>query len=118
MPPPEFEEDEDIHVYGNDDDEVPESKEEDMAAIQRHIEERRARQLANRRLIHEARQKRADRMAEFARMNADKIREEGSPYELTISAKADGWYRGCVEAEFNRVRLICSESLVSLENVL
>ena len=102
-PEPDFEEDEQMPIYMDDDDVVPESQEEDMAVVQKRIEERRIRQLAIRRQIQEARRRRAERALEHAQLNAEKIKEEGTPHQKTITARSDGWYRGCIEAEYNRV---------------
>ena len=109
LPEPVFYEEEQIPTYTDDDYTEPESKEEDMAAIQKQIEERRARQIEIRRQIQEARRKRAELMLEHAQMNSDKVREEGSPHQKTITARADGWYRGCIEAEYNRVSWVLND---------
>ena len=110
-PEPDFEDGEEIPMFFNDDDVVQESREEDMVEMQKRIEERRIRQQAIRRQIQEARRKRADRMLEHAQINAEKVKEDGTPHQTTITARADGWYRGCIEADYNRVSGVARETV-------
>lgn len=107
LPEPEFEEDEEMIVPSlegeEDDDTVREG--EDMPALQARIEERRQRQQIARRKMQEARRKRAERLLEHRKENAAIVKNEGSPHQRTIKAGVDGWFRGCVSAEFNSVVL-------------
>jgi hypothetical protein len=110
LPEPEFEEDEEMIVPSlegeEDDDTVREG--EDMPALQARIEERRQRQQIARRKMQEARRKRAERLLEHRKENAAIVKNEGSPHQRTIKAGVDGWFRGCVSAEFNSVSCLMS----------
>jgi hypothetical protein len=105
LPEPDFEEDEimiDPLLEGVDDDDTVREG-EDMPALQARIEERRKRQQIARRKMQEARRKRAERLSEHRKENAAIVKNEGSPHQRTITAGVDGWFRGCVSAEFNSV---------------
>lgn len=107
LPEPDFEEDEEMMVPpvdGEDDDDTVREG-EDMSALQARIEERRKRQQIARRKMQEARRKRAERLLEHRKENAAIVKNEGSPHQRTIKAGVDGWFRGCVLAEFNSVSL-------------
>lgn len=100
----EFEDDDDDDHYEftmDDDDEVGENGERDMEKIKRKVEERRKRAHAAREKAREARRQREKIQADTAK----KIREEGEPEQRTLTAKAEGWYRGCIKGSWYQLQV-------------
>ena len=100
----EDEEEEEEEQYEDDDDDRPIADNEDAEAAKIRVQERRKRAQQTRRRIQQARRRRAQLIEEKNKRNAAKVRKEGAPHQKTIFAQTDGWYRGCLKADYNRVR--------------
>jgi hypothetical protein len=78
-----------------DDDGIPDDlPKEEMKKL---IEQRRRKRVEARRIARRARE---TKERDLARLQEEK---QGVPYQKTILANADGWYRGCIFASFNLV---------------
>jgi len=95
-------EDEEEH-YADDDDDDAAHPEEDIEVSKKRIQERRNRRAAARRRAQAQRRKRVQIENERRKLLTDKIRKEGEPYQKTLKAEADGWYRACVAASFDKI---------------
>lgn len=88
----------------DDDDHVPEG--EDIEITKKRIQERRNRRAAARRRAQAVRRKKMQQENERRKQLAEKIKQEGEPHQKTVQAKAEGWYRACIAASFDRVSVV------------
>mmetsp|Transcript_24115 Transcript_24115/g.35738 ORF Transcript_24115/g.35738 Transcript_24115/m.35738 type:complete len:341 (-) Transcript_24115:233-1255(-) len=67
------------------------------------MEDKRRQNIERHRRIETARRDKEKLLEERAKHLSKKVKAEGEPREKTIYAKADGWYRACVMASFNKI---------------
>jgi hypothetical protein len=102
LPPLDLNEVENMEEVEEYDDDMLEEG-EDMETALKRIEKRRERNKALRLKVQEARKRMHQRMLDHAKENAYVVKSEGEPYQRTIHATTDGWYRSCVRADYNNV---------------
>ena len=106
----EEDDDDDFHAVETGDDGVPEGEDVNSEAFLAKQEQRRQQAQLARTRAREARRKR-DQMREETQR---KVRDEGEPFQRTLKAKADGWYRACVRGTWYQVRCVNSSSACNL----
>lgn len=98
----EDDDDDDFHDAESGDDGVPEGEDVNSEAFLAKQEQRRQQAQLARTRAREARRKR-DHMRQETQKN---VRDEGEPFQRTLKAKADGWYRACVRGTWYQVRFV------------
>lgn len=104
IPMIEYDDDDDDDAVAAEKDNI--DNQADADAMAEKLKEKRAKRAAQRRVQQQARRKRAQLLQERTKEQSRKVRSEGSPHQKTLIAKDDGWFRGCLHANVNRVRVI------------
>jgi len=87
------------HLNLGEDEDDDEDATKDEIPEDETVEQRRERRAQQRRKALEARQRKDQRKIK----QRQKVREEGEPFQKTVKAPADGWYRYCVKATWYQV---------------
>lgn len=89
--------------YDDDDDSIWESLSEEET--KKLMAEKRRKNIERHRRIETARREKEKLLEERAKHLSKRVKAEGEPHEKTVDAKADGWYRACIMASFNKITI-------------